>query len=60
MTLPADQDAADQDSLLDRVSVAAPCSADWGAMDGDARVRHCGQCEKNVYNLSSMTSSQRD
>jgi hypothetical protein len=27
-------------------------------MRGNDRVRHCGQCEKNVYNLSGMTRDQ--
>src|SRR5450432_1276774 len=39
---------------LDRVSIAAPCSADWDSMPGTDRVRHCSQCNKNVYNLSAM------
>jgi hypothetical protein len=41
---------------LDNVSVATPCSADWNAMrQVGAHVRHCGSCDKNVYNLSGMT-----
>ncbi|HEV7558643.1 MAG TPA: hypothetical protein VGO00_24400, partial [Kofleriaceae bacterium] len=27
----------------------------WSGMTGDERVRHCGSCNKNVYNLSGMT-----
>ncbi len=42
-------------SPLNHVSVAAPCSADWDQMIGDERTRFCGQCNLNVYNLSSMT-----
>jgi len=41
--------------MLDNLRVASPCSASWAAMKGDARVRFCGQCDKNVYNLSAMT-----
>jgi hypothetical protein len=41
--------------LLDRARVATPCSASWDSMEGDDRVRFCGQCAKNVYNLSGMT-----
>ena len=41
--------------LLDNVRVASPCKADWEQMTGDDRVRFCGQCDKNVYNLSAMT-----
>ncbi len=44
--------------ILDNIRVATPCSADWAAMTGDERVRHCGACQKNVYNLSSMTREE--
>ena len=50
---------------LDDLRVASPCKADWDAMrplkdselgpDHGARARFCGSCEKNVYDLSSMT-----
>lgn len=40
------------------IDVAAPCSADWDAMTGDERVRHCQQCQMNVYNLSEMTEPE--
>ena len=43
------------DRFLDNLGVAAPCDADWNAMKGDARVRHCPACRQNVYNLSSMS-----
>lgn len=42
-------------SALEDLRIASPCSASWDAMIGDARVRHCGQCKLNVYNLSGMT-----
>ncbi|HTL51698.1 MAG TPA: hypothetical protein VL860_03890 [Planctomycetota bacterium] len=42
---------------LNVIHVASPCSADWAAMTGDAQARHCGQCHKNVYNLSAMTEA---
>jgi hypothetical protein len=42
-------------SPLDNVRVAAPCSAGWDKMVGTERVRFCGQCSLNVYNLSEMT-----
>lgn len=44
--------------ILDQVGVASPCHADWDAMVGDARVRFCGHCEKNVYNLSAMPRAE--
>jgi hypothetical protein len=42
-------------SWLDGIEVAAPCPMSWERMEGDARVRSCGQCKLNVYNLSGMT-----
>ena len=45
---------------LDHVRVAAPCNADWEQMFGNERARFCGQCNLNVYNLSSMTRSEAE
>src|SRR4051812_41217164 len=44
--------------ILDNIKIAAPCSADWAKMSGDERVRACGDCKKNVYNLSDMTRDE--
>jgi hypothetical protein len=46
--------------VLDAVRVAAPCSADWSKMTGDARVRACEKCNQNVYNLSEMTRDEAE
>lgn len=46
--------------LLDNVSIATPCSADWDAMSGDERVRFCGECSLHVYNLSAMTRDEAE
>lgn len=40
---------------LSNIRLASPCSANWDEMFGDDRKRHCGQCDRNVYNLSNMT-----
>ena len=40
---------------LEHVRVAAPCKADWDQMIGSDRVRFCGRCSLNVYNLSAMS-----
>jgi hypothetical protein len=45
---------------LDKIKVAAPCTADWRHMYGDERVRFCGQCSQNVYNLSALTREQAE
>jgi Carboxypeptidase regulatory-like domain len=41
--------------MLDQLKIASPCSADWEQMEGDERVRFCGECKKNVFSLSAMT-----
>jgi len=45
-------------SLLDRVRVASPCNARWEDMNGDERARFCHHCQKHVFNLSALTSSE--
>lgn len=40
---------------LEDIRIASPCHASWDGMKGDDRVRHCGSCQKNVYDLSNMT-----
>ena len=40
---------------LDNLKTASPCNTSWADMVGDERVRHCGQCDKKVFNLSAMT-----
>lgn len=44
-------------STLDKVRIAAPCSADWDNMFGNERVRFCEQCQLHVYNLSDMSKA---
>src|SRR5687768_5545433 len=45
---------------LDHIRVASPCNADWDEMIGNDRSRFCGQCNLNVYNLSSMTRAEAE
>ena len=45
------------DSKL-HLRIASPCKAAWKNMDGDDRVRFCRECNRNVYNLSSMTERE--
>lgn len=47
-------------NTLNHVRIAAPCPADWDQMIGSERVRFCGQCSLNVYNLSGMTRSDAE
>lgn len=46
--------------MLSRVQVATPCNASWEDMRGDDRVRFCGKCEKNVYNLSELGEDEAE
>jgi hypothetical protein len=46
--------------LLKQVRVASPCKERWDEMSGDEHVRFCGRCEKNVYDLSSLSSEQAE
>lgn len=45
---------------LDQLTIAKPCSANWNEMSGDERVRHCGLCKLNVYNISSMSKEDAE
>jgi hypothetical protein len=43
---------------INRIQVASPCSVPWDQMVGDDQIRHCGECQLNVYNLSTMTTAE--
>jgi hypothetical protein len=45
---------------LDTLTVASPCSVSWNAMQGNGRVRHCGQCDKQVFNIDAMTRADAE
>lgn len=47
-----------QTRALHRIEIAKPCTASWDKMKGDLRVRHCGDCNKNVFNLSAMPEAE--
>lgn len=48
------------DSPLNNLKIASPCPANWDAMAGNNRVRYCGECKLNVYNLSGMTRKEAE
>jgi len=50
----------DRNSPLSKIKIAAPCKAEWRFMYGDDRVRFCGQCNLNVYNLSSLAREEAE
>src|SRR5690348_9533907 len=45
---------------LDVIQIQNPCPASWEEMAGDARVRFCNHCTRNVYNLSDMTRQEAE
>jgi hypothetical protein len=46
------------DSILDHITIATPCSERWDDMIGDDRVRFCRKCELDVFDLSAMTRTE--
>jgi hypothetical protein len=42
------------------LEIATPCTARWEDMSGDDRVRHCGSCRRNVYDLASLTRDEAE
>lgn len=45
---------------LHSVSIKNPCRMDFDKMEGNERVRFCGDCKLNVYNLSGMTRQEAE
>ncbi len=41
-----------------KLKVASPCPAKWDDMKGDDAVRHCGSCNKDVFQISNMSTEQ--
>lgn len=46
--------------LLQRIHIASPCNVPWESMRGDDHVRHCASCDKEVFDLSSLTREQAE
>jgi hypothetical protein len=49
---------ANRPDALDLIEIPIPCDVPWDGMPGDERVRHCGQCRQNVYNVASLTRAE--
>lgn len=43
---------------ISTIRVAKPCHMAWDSMRGDDRVRRCGECELNIYNIADMTAGE--
>ena len=39
---------------VEKIVIQAPCQVGWDEMAGDDMIRFCGQCKKNVHNLSTL------
>lgn len=48
------------EDMWENIRIARPCKADWEKMTGDEKVRFCGQCKKNVYDISSMSKAEAE
>ena len=46
---------AGERDALDCIEIPIPCKASWADMVGDERVRHCGDCRQNVYNIAAFS-----
>lgn len=46
--------------LVQQLTIAAPCPVAWDSMRGDDKVRFCDQCQKNVFNVSAMTTAESE
>lgn len=40
---------------IDNLQIVSPCAVAWDEMVGDDKIRYCGYCEKDVFNLTMMT-----
>src|SRR4051794_38589712 len=38
--------------------VSSPCPMSWNDLAGNDRIRYCGKCKLNVYNLADMKSEE--
>lgn len=42
------------------LKISSPCPKSWDDLVGDNRIRYCGQCRLNVYNLAEMPKAEVD
>lgn len=47
-------------AVLDAIRIHRPCPASWEHMLGTDRVRHCGTCDTEVYDLTAMDAEEVD
>lgn len=54
------QPEPDTPRLLDVIDIPEPCQVPWETMTGHERIRFCGLCKKNVYNISEMSTYEAE
>ncbi|HLY08589.1 MAG TPA: hypothetical protein VKW04_04685 [Planctomycetota bacterium] len=42
------------------LKISSPCPKSWEDLIGNDRIRYCGQCQLNVYNLAQMRPAEVD
>jgi hypothetical protein len=47
-------------TFLDLVRIPTPCEKLWDEMLGDEKIRHCIYCDKDVHNLSEISSKEAE
>ena len=45
-------------AAVQQVVVKSPCSVKWETMEGDEKVRFCGECKLHVHNLSAVSEQE--
>lgn len=40
------------------LKISSPCPKSWDDLVGDDRIRYCGECRLNVYNLADMPQAE--
>ncbi len=40
------------------LQISSPCPMSWNDLAGDGRIRYCGRCRLNVYNLAEMSPEE--
>jgi hypothetical protein len=47
-------------NFLDLIDVPNPCEKSWDEMLGDDKSRHCLYCDKDIHNLSELSSKEAE
>jgi hypothetical protein len=45
---------------LEQIRITSPCEVSWDSLKGNDRIRFCGSCRQNVYNVEAMTRAEAE